>query len=101
MKSNMLRISLLSLAACVAAPAFAQEGGFGVQYGNDACSNDADYLQENDIVCAAVFSETKVWDFLEALPRRISLEELIALNPALEIVDNESTITGITFVRVR
>lgn len=72
-----------------------------VTYGNDECNNDPEYLTDNNIICAAVFSNTNVWDFLANLPRSITLAELVRLNPLLEIEDHSTVISGITFVRVR
>lgn len=77
------------------------QSGFGVTYGSEACNNDANFLTENDIVCTAVFSETNIWDFLNTLTRRITFEELVALNPELVIEDYETVLGGITFVRVQ
>ncbi len=96
----------LIVAAVFATSAFsdshvANPGGFGVIYGNDECNRDADFLTENGIVCTAVFSDTNVWDFLNNLPRRIDLDEMIALNPNFLIVEYDTIITGITFVRVQ
>ena len=77
------------------------QSAFGVQYGSDDCNNEPAFLTANDIVCTAVFASTNVWDFLDNLPRRITLDELNALNPALGEVTYDSVIEGITFVRVR
>lgn len=74
---------------------------FGTSYGNEECNNDPSFLEENGIICTAVFSETNVWDFVNSLPRRVSLDDLIALNPLLVIEDYDTIITGITFVRVQ
>ncbi|EBA13750.1 hypothetical protein RCCS2_07674 [Roseobacter sp. CCS2] len=74
---------------------------FGTTYGNEDCNNDAIFLEENDIVCTAVFSETNIWDFLNNLPRRITFDELVELNPLLIIEDFDTILTGITFVRVQ
>ncbi|MEJ8561767.1 hypothetical protein QTO30_11420 [Yoonia sp. GPGPB17] len=74
---------------------------FGTTYGNEDCNNDVSFLEENDIICTAVFSETNIWDFLNTLPRRITFDELVALNPLLIIEDYDTIITGITFVRVQ
>ncbi len=90
--------------ALLASPVIAENhvAAFGATvYGNEDCNNDADFLTENGIVCTAVFSSTNVWDFLNNLQRRITLPELVDLNPNLEIVDFETVINGITFVRVR
>ena len=76
-------------------------GGFGVIYGNDDCNNDADFLTENGIVCTAVFSDISVWDFLNGLPRRIDLDEMIELNPQFLIVEYDTILTGFTFIRVQ
>ncbi len=89
-------LAFMSL-ALLAAPLAA----FGVIYGSDDCNNDPGFLEQNDIVCTAVFSDTSVWDFLNNLPRRITYDELIALNPLLVIEDYETVLTGITFVRVQ
>lgn len=78
-----------------------QPSPFGVLYGNDDCNNDADFLTENNIICAAVFSNTTVWDFLNNLQRRIALETLVELNPSLGTLEFETVLTGITFVRVQ
>ncbi len=93
----------LTLAFCMAltgATAVAQTS-FGVRYGSEACNNEPAYLTENGIECAAVFASTDVWNFLNNLPRRISLEEMNELNPALGEVTYDTVIEGITFVRVR
>ncbi|PJI86241.1 hypothetical protein BC777_2609 [Yoonia maricola] len=83
--------------ALLAAPLSA----FGTTYGNEACNNDTSYLEENGIVCTAVFSDTNVWDFLNNLQRRITFDELVALNPLLEIEGYDTVLIGITFVRVQ
>ena len=74
---------------------------FGTTYGSNDCNNDPSFLEENGIVCTAVFSDTNVWDFLNGLPRRITYDELVDLNPLLVIEDYETILTGITFVRVQ
>ena len=100
-----LRVLVFLPFALFATPLIAEnhttQGAFGVTYGNEDCNNDASFLTENAIVCTAVFSETNVWDFLNNLPRRISLDQLVALNPGLDIQDYETVLSGITFVRVR
>lgn len=101
---NKCGLFSLALATAVLAtpPAIAQSsGGFGVVYLSEECNNDADYLTEREIVCTAVFSDTNVWDFLNGLPQRITLEELDELNPRLTDVSYETIISGISFVRVR
>lgn len=102
----MRRILAMISVACLSTPAIAEShvadgGGFGVTYASEDCNNDPGYLTANDILCTAVFSDTNVWDFLDGLPRRISLEELADLNPGLGPIDYETVIGGITFVRVR
>lgn len=84
----------------MAAAAIAQSGS-GVSYGSEECRNDPAYLTENDIACTAVFASTDTWDFLNNLPRRITLDEMNELNPELGEVTYETVIEGITFVRVR
>lgn len=74
---------------------------FGTTYGSEDCNNDPSFLEQNDIVCTAVFSDTNIWDFLNNLPRRITFDELVALNPQLVIEDYETILSGITFVRVQ
>lgn len=102
MTSPILRgVALLSMALISAPLSTSAQSAFDVTYGSEDCNNDASFLTENDIVCTAVFSETNVWDFLNNLPRRISFDELVSLNPELEIEDYETVLTGITFVRVR
>ena len=102
MSYPILRSLLLMCFAFLAAPSnAAAQGAFGVTYGSDDCNNDPNFLEENGIVCTAVFTETNVWDFLNGLPRRISLEELVDLNPGLSIEDFETVLGGITFVRVQ
>lgn len=101
MRSNQIRkLTLLLSLAVIAAPVAAQ-GNFGVRYGSEECNNEPTYLTANDITCATVFAATNVWDFLENLPRRITLDELNALNPDLGELTYDSVIDGITFVRVR
>ncbi|MDP5084549.1 MAG: hypothetical protein NWQ23_03940 [Yoonia sp.] len=77
------------------------DGSSGVRYGNDDCNNSPSYLAANDISCTAIFSDINVWDFLNNLPRRISLETLIELNPSLGTVDYNTVLKGMMFVRVR
>lgn len=96
----LVSFALLSTAAS-AENHVAQDAAGGVTYGNEDCNNDPSYLTANDISCMAVFSNTSVWDFLENLPRRISLATLIELNPSLDIEDHDTVLTGISFVRVR
>ena len=100
---NRIPTRALTLACCIALTGTAAlaQTSFGVRYGSDACNNEPTYLTENDIDCTAVFAATNVWDFLNNLPRRISLEELNELNPALGVVTYDTVIEGITFVRVR
>lgn len=94
-------LSLMSLASGGMAENHQAEGAFGVKYGSEDCNNTPEFMSQNDITCTAVFSDVRVWDFLEGLPRRIPLDMLIELNPDLEIADFETILTGITFVRVR
>ncbi len=105
MSHLILRSFLVICVAFLAAPLSAEnhvaQGAFGVTYGNDDCNNDPAFLEENEITCTAVFAETNVWDFLNNLPRRISLETLIALNPSLNIEGYDTILGGITFVRVQ
>lgn len=102
MKINVLLCAALFASSFQASTAFAQgQSGFGTVYGSEACNNDPDYLNDNDILCTAVFSSTNVWDFLNSLQRRITFDELVALNPDLVIESYDTVITGITFVRVR
>lgn len=70
-------------------------------YASNDCNNEPEYLETNNISCVAVFAETNVWDFLESLPRRISLATLTELNPRLGPVDYTTLIKGITFIRVQ
>ena len=101
MRRNLIRdFSLILSMACLAAPAMAQSS-FGVSYGSEECNNEPAYLTANDITCATVFASTNVWDFLDNLPRRITLEELNELNPVLGEPTYDSVINGITFVRFR
>lgn len=104
MNYSALMSSAFVAFALLSSPASAENhvAAFGATvYGNEDCNNDADFLTENGIICTVVFSSTNVWDFLNNLQRRITLPELVGLNPALEIVDFETVIDGITFVRVR
>ena len=92
----------VAIAVLTTPQAIAQSsGGFGVVYLSEECNNDPEYLTERNIVCEAVFSDTNVWDFLNGLTQRISLEELDELNPRLIDVSYETILTGISFVRVR
>jgi len=106
MTKDTLQRTVIAALICASSAAHAEnhtatnEGGFGVKYGDEACNNTPEFMANNDITCTAVFSETNVWDFLEGLPRRIPLETLISLNPALEIEGYETVLSGITFVRV-
>ena len=104
MKINALMTAAFIVSALHSSVANAQSSGgsgFGTVYGSEACNNDPDFLTDNDIVCTAVFSSTNVWDFLNGLERRITFDELVALNPALVIETYDTVINGITFVRVR
>jgi hypothetical protein len=76
------------------------EGGV-VGYGSQDCNADAEQLTARGIVCTAVFADTKVWDLLDTLPRRITLAELNAFNPDLGTLTFDNVIGGITFVRVQ
>lgn len=101
----LLGSALISIALLIA-PASAenhieQPSGNGATYGSEECNNDADYLTENNILCTAIFSDTRVWDFLNNMPRRITLAELAEFNPQLGEIDHDTILTGITFVRVR
>ena len=95
-------ISLVMLAMPSIADNHIVQPSFGAPaYASEDCNNEPEYLQANRISCVAVFAETNVWDFLENLPRRISLAELSELNPRLGPVDYSTVIRGITFVRVQ
>lgn len=94
-------IAVASLTTPVLAENHVAQFGGSTVYASEECNKDPDYLTENDIVCTAIFSSTRVWDFLDNLPRRISLTELAELNPGLGEIDYETVIGGITFVRVR
>jgi len=98
-------IAWISLAVA-AMPASAEnhvaQPSFGAPaYASDDCNHEAEYLETNNISCVAIFADTNVWDFLENLPRRISLATLTDLNPRLGPVEYTTVIKGITFVRVR
>ena len=97
MTRKFVRIGAVVDLALVSPPLSA----FNTIYGNDDCNNDATFLEENGIVCTAVFSETDIWDFLNNLQRRITFDELVALIPLLEIESYDTILTGITFVRVQ
>ena len=97
MTRKLFRSGAILALALVSTPLSA----FETSYGNEDCNNEASFLEENDIICTAVFSEINVWDFLNSLPRRISFDELVALNPLLVLEDFDTIITGITFVRVQ
>jgi len=94
-------IAVASLSTAVSAENHVTLFGGATVYASDECNKDPQYLTDNDIVCTAVFSNVRVWDFLESLPRRITLAELAELNPDLGEIDFETVIGGITFVRVR
>ena len=94
-------IAVASLATTVNAENHVGLFGGETTYASEECNKDPEYLTENDIVCTAVFSSTRVWDFLDNLQRRITLPELAELNPGLGEIDFETVISGITFVRVR
>ena len=100
---NKIARNVLAIILCGAfgATGAVAQSGFGVTYVSQECNNEPVYLTDNDIVCTAVFADTNVWDFLNGLPRRITLDELAELNPGLEEVGYETVISGITFVRVR
>lgn len=101
MNHPILRYLTLIAFALTPAGLSAQSGFGAVTYGSDDCNNDPEYLTNNNISCTAIFSDTNVWDFLNNLPRRITLETLVELNPRLGEVDYNSVLGGITFVRVQ
>ncbi len=73
----------------------------GIKYGSDDCNNDAAFLTENGIVCSAIFSDTSVADFLDNLPRSITIAMFMELNPRLGPLEFDSVLTGISMLRVR
>jgi len=98
----MAWISLVMVAMPLNAENHIVQPSFGAPaYASNDCNNEPDYLEANKISCVAVFAETNVWDFLENLPRRISLATLTELNPRLGPIDYTTLIKGITFVRVQ
>ena len=76
-------------------------GEGGVAYGHPACNSDSTELSEAKVQCTAIFSDTSVWDFLNGLTQRITLEEMNEFNPALGTVTYDTIIGGLTFVRVQ
>lgn len=96
-------VALTSLATTASSESHVEQSGgaSAFKYGNDECNNSPSYLKENDLACVAVFSDTNVWDLLDGLPRRITLDTFVELNPLLIDVDYDTVITGITFVRVQ
>ena len=101
MKKIALCVVIAAMAGSAMATVTSAQSGFGVQYASDDCNHEPSYLEANEITCRTVFAATSVWDFLNGLPRRITLEELAELNPNLEEVTYDTVIPGITFVRVR
>ena len=72
-----------------------------VKYGSDDCNNDPGYMSENNILCAAIFSDTSVGDYLNSLPGRVTLSMFAELNPRLGTIDHNTVIKGITILKVR
>lgn len=99
---NLALILFASLSTTASAESHVDQAEDGaVKYGSDECNNDPDYLNENGILCAAVFSDVSVGDYLNTLSPRISLSMLAELNPRIENVDRNTVIGGITILRVR
>jgi len=101
LKRHLTRLAGIFAATTIIGTTAVAQSGFGVRYGSQECNNEPAYLTENEITCTAVFAATDAWDFLNNLPRRITLDELNALNPDLGEVTYDTVIEGITFVRVR